>query len=89
MGIRGGKLKNAVPADCFRHSSESLRVVPYWRFAARLTACFDAEVTAPIRGAGDLAKTDLITITLFCMIEELILQNLAKLGKGQVSVNTL
>jgi len=72
-----------VPADNFRHSSKSLRVAPYWRFAARLTACFDAEVTAPIRGAGDLTETDLITITLFCIIEELILQNLTNFARGR------
>jgi hypothetical protein len=61
--------------------------VPYWRFAARfaaaITACFDAEITVPIRGARDLAETDLITGTLFCMIEELILQNLTNFARVQ------
>jgi hypothetical protein len=59
--------------------------VPYWRFAARfaaaLTACFDAEITEPIRGARDLEETDLITM-LFCMIEELILQHLTNFARG-------
>ena len=31
-------------------------------------ACFDAEVTVPIRGAGDLAETDLVIEKLFCII---------------------
>ena len=81
---KAGKIKNAVPADCFRHSSKSLRVVPYWRLAARFAACFDAEATAPIRGARDLAETDLITTMLFCMIEELILQNLTNFARAKL-----